>query len=273
MQKKFTLLKVLAMIFQLSELYIGIGLVGSLFLFPYARSLVASKHGNVTFFVSNGSPNFFVSDDATDSSLVSNVVQWAAHENTEGALNYDKHPPIFSYSGYGNISFGPFGISGEGNRQALDRKNINAEAVQMDSLTGMFTLIRPANAGEILSAVQGPFLFSIFCTGLISITILELLSRMFKRVDAGEAFTPASIRRVQFIGILFIAAGILRPLTTWWLKREMADFAMHHVATRIFLHPSSESNMSAVTTGFVILALAELFRQGLRLKEETALTI
>ncbi len=268
MKSQNSLLIFLQQVFRVSEFFVVLTLIEALFLFPHAASLVASGHGNVAFFVTNGTPGYILQNDSGDFDPLA-----FGKQSVEGMLNSDQVAPSLGYFGFGNIAFGPFRYTTEGGRQLLVLKNLNAEAVQMDSLTGMFSFIRPTNPGEILAAIQGPFLLSVFCTGAISIAILELLSRLFRRVQQDEAFTAASIQRIRVIGILFIISGLLRPLTAWWLMRRMADYALHHTATGIYLHTPFQGSFTAITTGLVVLALAELFRQGQRLKEETALTI
>jgi hypothetical protein len=81
------------------------------------------------------------------------------------------------------------------------------------------------------------------------------------------------MRFVQVIGLLFIVSGILQPMATGWLKREIAAFATNHLTTGISFDTRTMSNYPVIFTGAVILALAELFRQGLIMKEENTLTI
>jgi hypothetical protein len=189
-----------------------------------------------------------------------------------GMLWFAEQTPILSFEGFGNVSLGPLRFT-TGERFHLKMKNMAAEMVQMDSLNGMVSFIRPANPAEIIDAVRFPFLVSVACFGGINVAILEMLRRMLKKVQQGDAFTPSSIRQVQVIGLLFAASGILQPVVMGWLKRDIAAYAINHLNTGIYFDTRSMLNYPLIFTGVVILVLAELFRQGLMIKEENALTI
>jgi hypothetical protein len=87
-------------------------------------------------------------------------------------------------------------------------------------------------------------------------------------------FTDANIRNLYKIGILLIFSGIVRLLLAGWLVSRMVAFVTQHFATQgMALESSSGGNLSAVLPGLMIIALAEVFRHGLALKEDSQLTI
>jgi hypothetical protein len=137
----------------------------------------------------------------------------------------------------------------------------------------MVSFIRPTNPGEILNAVRFPYLVSLFSFCAFNLSILEMLRRMLKKVQRGDAFTHSNVRGIQAIGIFFVLSGVVQPLVVGWVKSELAAYALDHLTTGIHLDVRSIANYSVVFTGAVILALAEVFRQAVILKEENTLTI
>lgn len=272
MKKKYYLLRFLAVTFGMSELFIAIGIVSTFFLFPYATRMVGERSGNLAIFVTNGtpSPGFNFTQGRFGS------FSWGTAEDQDPtpmrpSIRYPRMPANFSF---GSITFGRFRTD-ESARQ-LKMANPDGTVAVLDSLEGSFTFTigNPADATAILAPIKWPFILSFLFTGGITIAILELLSRMFRKVAVGEAFTRTSIRHVQAIGLLFIISSLLKGFTAAWLKHAMASVVMQHVATgAIALDSSSKGDSSGFVTGLVILALAEIFRQGLILKEESTLTI
>lgn len=249
------------------QLYIGMFLTSSLFAFSYATSVVENKKGNIAFVIGPGVPSIYLTQGSAKFSAIQEVSLMGLQSLWFAGLT-----PFLSWEGHGNISLGPLRFT-TGARYRLEMKNMNAEAVQMDSLNGMVSFIRPANPAEILGTVRFPFFASVFCFGAINLAILEMLRRMLRKVQQGDAFTRASVRGVQAIGVLFILSGILQPLATGWFISEIAAYATNHLTTGILFDTRSILNYPVIFTGAVILALAEIFRQGVALKEDNTLTI
>ena len=268
MKKKFTLLKFLAMVFRISEIFIGIGIISTLVLFPYATRIVEQQSGNLGIFVTSGTPGFMFTHRKSGFS-------WGSVDKDQSPALRPKLDPIFTgKSLYGRITFGRFWTN-EGALKLTTAKN-NGVTAEVDSLEGSFTFTftSAADAAAILDPIKWPFIFSFLCTGGITIAILESLSRLFRKVETGEIFTQTSIRYAQVIGFLFIASSLLKGFSAAWLKHAMASVVMQQVATGdIKLDSSAGGDTSGFLTGLVILALAEVFRQGLKLKEDNAFTI
>ncbi|HEY5079457.1 MAG TPA: DUF2975 domain-containing protein [Opitutaceae bacterium] len=141
-------------------------------------------------------------------------------------------------------------------------------------IEGVVTLERPDEAAEAMASAKWPFAFSAFCTGAASLAVLELFRRMLKSVEIGEVFTLSNIQNVRKVGILLVASCILKAVAAAWLVVRMSALVGPHMAGgRYSLESSSEGGLPGLATGLMILALAEVFRQGLKLKEESDLTI
>ena len=266
MKKKHLLLWFLAQIFQVTQVFIAIGLIGMLVLIPRAVSLVSNQSGSVGLFVNNGSPGFYVSNDSAGWTFLSIL-----NSGTEGSLQFT-HPQGTPY--YGNITLGPFRFRNLENQFTVNSVPARGSGVTLNNLDGTVTFEHPQDAATLLSPLWIPFGASMLAAGLVSIALLECIRRMFQSVEAGEVFSEKNVRRVRAIGWLFIASSILRLITTGWLKHRMADLVMHHVPLGgMSVESTTSGDWLGLTTGLVILGLAEVFRQGLILKEESTLTI
>jgi hypothetical protein len=266
MKKKHLLLRYLALIFQMTQIFIVIGLIGMMVLIPRAVSLVNNQSGSVGLFVNNGSPGFYVSNDSAGWTFLSIL-----NSGTEGSLQFT-HLRGMPY--YGNVTLGPFRFRNLENKFTINSVPARETGVTISNLDGTVTFEHPKDAAMLLSPLQVPFVVSMLVAGLTSIALLECIRRMFQSVEQGEVFSGKNVRRVRIIGWLFIASAILRLITTGWLKHRMADLVMHHVPLGgMTVESTTSGDWLGLTTGLVILGLAEVFRQGLILKEESTLTI
>jgi hypothetical protein len=95
------------------------------------------------------------------------------------------------------------------------------------------------------------------------ITILSRLRRVFATLIAGDPFQPDNIPRLRLIG--FVLAGM-----------ELARYALNALLLAIAPAMGWEINGFNVTVWFsvlVVFVLAEVFREGARLRREAELTI
>jgi hypothetical protein len=246
--RKTKLLRFLEYFFAFGEISIGLGLIAMVPMIHYAAIVVERGYGNLGIYVSGGAPSWSLSSSF----------------------------PFFAEGRFGNITIGPFGfhINGVDHDYRLIPSNFKAEAVVIDNLKGTVTFKHPEDAISVLAAIKWPFVISMFCTGGISILILEMVRRILRRLRLGQVFTAQNIRTVHLIGCLFIASSLFKLVTTGWLKYRMVAYVVQHVAAgTVHLDTTTRGDWSGITMGLVILALAEVFRQGLLLREENALTI
>lgn len=109
--------------------------------------------------------------------------------------------------------------------------------------------------------VGGLFAASIYIAGVL--VIVERLRRIFMTLTAGDPFHPDNVRRLRVIGAVLAGLELLRYVV-WGVSA--------------WLLPGSnrvEPNLS-LTAWFsvlVVLVLAEVFREGARLRREAELTI
>jgi hypothetical protein len=172
-------------------------------------------------------------------------------------------------SSFGSLSVSPLllGPSAEG-------KETSPQDLSIREIDGMATIMRPADAARALEYVRWPFILGILCTGATSVVILDLFRRMLGSVAKREVFTAENIRNVNRLGLLFIGASIAKLLLTGWLvTRFVAFVALSQMHGSAALKSFFEGDGSGIGIGLMIIVLAEVFRQGLALKEENQLTI
>jgi hypothetical protein len=113
---------------------------------------------------------------------------------------------------------------------------------------------RPLLLGDTLSA-------ALYITGVL--VIVNRLRKIFATLTAGDPFEPENVRRLRVIGIML---GAL----------ELSRYAAALIAAWIAPHEAKPTGGVSLTAWFAVLVvfvLAEVFREGARLRREAELTI
>ncbi|MFF4504682.1 DUF2975 domain-containing protein [Streptomyces sp. NPDC001401] len=101
--------------------------------------------------------------------------------------------------------------------------------------------------------------------GALLILVLALLLRMARTLREGDVFVPENARRLQVIAAAIVAMGVLGPavdaITTHLLISGTAVSPAVPFAYTVSAAP--------LLLGLLVAALAEVFRQGTRLREDT----
>jgi hypothetical protein len=98
---------------------------------------------------------------------------------------------------------------------------------------------------------------------LIAFSVMLLLLRVVLAALAGEVFVPANARRLLAIALLMVGGGVLVPAaqfaaTAWLLRSEqLADVG-----------PPIDFSVLPVWAGLIMLFFAEVFRRGVRLRQD-----
>ena len=115
--------------------------------------------------------------------------------------------------------------------------------------------------------------------------LFELLRRLFRNVERGESFTRQTVLMVQFVGLTLIVFSILSAFAESWFWHAAYGYAASHATLTVQgnqLHlpamngapfPRSQGGSPIFFSGLLVLALSEVFRQGLALKSEHDLTV
>ena len=145
------------------------------------------------------------------------------------------------------------------------------------------TVDKPAGAIELLKRYGLPLLliYAVFFAALF-----ELLRRLFRNVGRGESFTPQNVRLVQVVGGALIIFSLISAVGESWFAHAMYAYLTEHTqfaisGTSVRLPPAENTQLVArlpfgspvFLSGLLVLALAEVFRQGLALQRESDLTV
>lgn len=122
-----------------------------------------------------------------------------------------------------------------------------------------------AGAGQIVA--KGP----VFAAGLIYadlylaclLAIVGQLRRVFATLTAGDPFHPENIRRLRLIGFVLAGMEVARHIFATTMSQLGAESG----------RANDGLNITAWFAVLVIFVLAEVFREGARLRNEAELTI
>jgi len=123
---------------------------------------------------------------------------------------------------------------------------------------------------------------------LFAVAVLDLLRRLFRNVGRGESFTPQSVRLVQIVGGSLIVFAVISTIGESWFVHAIFSYLMQHTDVAVGGAPVRLPNVdvhharighwlpfgrASFWSGLLVLALAEVFRQGLALKRDAELTV
>jgi hypothetical protein len=146
-------------------------------------------------------------------------------------------------------------------------------SVAVDKPSGVIALLKRYGLPLLL-------LDALFFTALF-----EVLRRLFRNVGRGESFTPQSVRLVQIVGGALIVFSLVSSVGESWFAHAMYAYLVQHTqiaisGTPVHLPPAMDHVRWfrfrfdwALFSGLLVLALAEVFRQGLVLQRENDLTV
>jgi hypothetical protein len=100
--------------------------------------------------------------------------------------------------------------------------------------------------------------------------VISELRAVFRSFRHGRPFVPANVRRIRMIGWAMIIGEVVRAA----IVAMGSAYAMRHFSAdglRFEVRP--DVNVMAIVGGLIVLALAEVFREGVRLDEDRSLTI
>lgn len=120
---------------------------------------------------------------------------------------------------------------------------------------------------------------------LYSLIIFLFVRAFVNSLNDQSVFTNENVKRLRIIGILLLLAAPLNMLQDYFMQSIVDDYFIHNIfsleggiSRRLgFWFGSSTANgtfvSSWIVAGLIILVIAEVFKQGLRMKEEQDLTI
>ncbi|HEY1793992.1 MAG TPA: DUF2975 domain-containing protein [Opitutaceae bacterium] len=146
--------------------------------------------------------------------------------------------------------------------------------VQIRDAEGMVVFTGTGKAIDALRAVKWPAVIGEACAILCGLGFFEILRRLLLSAEKGNLFTDANVRSLRVFGLLLIVLGVVRVAVGAVLAGRMNAHVAPYVAegTAVVLN-SFIARTSVVISGAVMLLLAEVFREGLKFRRDSDLTI
>lgn len=154
------------------------------------------------------------------------------------------------------------------------------------ALSGQLSLVDAKVAGpEVVSLVRWNAILETTLRAAICLVVFELLYQLCRNVEKGFVFTDRNLKLVRWLGCALMLSGFaVQAATTWIDTRTRILVEQHFTVTT--LRPLSypfdghallltflNMNFTLLFAGLLVLALAEVFRHGLNLKQEADLTV
>lgn len=148
--------------------------------------------------------------------------------------------------------------------------------LRVDNATGLFELVKHLGLPVVLMSL------------LFYIAVSDLMRRLFCIVVRGDSFRPQTVRLVQILGLTLIVFSIVSAMAEGWLQYALYAYLAQHATVWVSGTPIHLPHTDTFTynggngspfgsplffSGLLVLALSEVFRQGLALKNENDLTV
>ena len=132
-----------------------------------------------------------------------------------------------------------------------------------------------ADSEAVRRFVRSPFIPAVVAAGALYIGglvfIVGRLRRVFVTLAKGDPFQPLNVRRLRLIGFTLggieVLSYLMRGLVAWWEEIGPID------ADNVDIDVAGGFNLTIWFAVLVVFVLAEVFREGARLRREAELTI
>jgi hypothetical protein len=264
------LIRVLKTICVVGEFIACFTLLAALVLIPAAKSLVGGHRANVGIFVADGSLDWGL--DAPNGHGGSFSYRSSEGVAVGGRLPAEPANLPASTSGLGTLSIGPFRMRDAGASSSPETV-AGVKGVVPQPLSEALTFTEDRDVARLWDLIQWPFGIAVLCASGAGLIILELLRRMLKRVQRGEAFSGRNVQDMRRIAFTLIGSALLKACALAWLIGSMGNYVAQRAAEKFTFAVTSGHGLPVLVMGMLVLVLAEIFREGLRLEEDARLTV
>jgi hypothetical protein len=150
-------------------------------------------------------------------------------------------------------------------------------------ITGLKAMVFGTSDAELVRIARHYFMPVGVFVGLFAAVLFDLLRRLFRNVEQGASFAPQTIRLVRYVGYLLVVFAVISAVAEAYASQILLDYLCQHVSTPT-LRWGGTRDWNAVWTaawgvspiflcGLLVLALSEVFRQGLELRNDCDLTV
>ena len=184
--------------------------------------------------------------------------------------------------------FGPVAIDIAGQQGSLALQAMQGDSnFTATAFRGGVTLLIE-RAGGLMEVVKHYGLPAVLVRLILFGALFDLLRRLFRNVGRGDSFTRQSVYLVQIIGgtliVYSLVSAVMDNLFEHAMLAYLAGHAVLTVAGTALRLPAPDGaglshglgfllGKSAFLAGLLVLALSEVFRQGLAMKTENDLTV
>ena len=183
-----------------------------------------------------------------------------------------------------DAQFGPVEIQAMGHPGTFTIRHSNFDARLLNGGLN----VRVDNARGLVETLKHYALPLALLYVLFFMLQFDLLRKLFRNVGRSESFTQQNVRLVQFIGFSLLLFSRASDFADGWFHHEVYGYISQHATFMISGTPIRLPQADAFTfgqvdgspfgssyfwTGLLVLALSEVFRQGLVLKRENDLTV
>lgn len=184
--------------------------------------------------------------------------------------------------------FGPLTVDFLGQPGTVELRAVNGDSdFTLSALHGSLVLF-VEKAGGLIEVLKHYGLPLALIDVVFLAILFDLLRRLFRNVGRGESFTHRSVYLVQIVGVSLLVFSLVSYFAEiWFVHVAYAYVAQHAVVTlsgtslrlpaphgmSIHIGNGFPFGSPIFFSGLLVLALSEVFRQGLALKNENDLTI
>jgi hypothetical protein len=164
----------------------------------------------------------------------------------------------------GNMIGIPVSFDSDLQASSVASPSVRIDGVRIKNARG--TLNLPIERSEFLFA-NVAILIALMTFGLF---VLTQLRAVFRALRDGRPFVSANVRRIRWIGMSVILGELVWSGIVLFENRYAAT---HVAAVGVRFNALPDLNFVAIIHGLIILAIAEVFREGTRLEEDQSLTV
>jgi hypothetical protein len=183
--------------------------------------------------------------------------------------------------------FGPLSVDFGGQPGSVELRAMESDSdFTLTAFRGDITVV-VEKAGGLIEVTKHYGLPAILISTVFFIVLFDLLRRLFRNVSRGDSFTRQSVFFVQVAGAALIVYSIVSAFAESWFVVAMLTYLSQHAVvtvsgtplhlpapTPVFIpHHGFPFNSPVFFAGLLVLALSEVFRQGLAIKSEHDLTV
>jgi hypothetical protein len=184
--------------------------------------------------------------------------------------------------------FGPMKFDWVGQPGTVALNPVNGDSDFTATALGGSLRLLVQKAGGLLEVVVHYGLPLVLINAIFLAVLFDLLRRLFRNVGRGESFTRQSVYLVQMVGTSLILFSLVSAFVESWFANAVFVYLAQHAVVTVSgtsLHlPTPRGTMfpgghgfpfgsPVFYSGLLVLALSEVFRQGLALKNENDLTV